>query len=455
MLKSPPPSIPQEQLFAQTAENRFWQNPAEYLALHKPLDDQGRYLHFDQLRHCWRAGLDPRICWSMVKSARLSQQMPILAQDGLRGSAGYVLTPVAQKAISLVDRHATMAALEHMTGHIGENAHFHYLLNDLIEDEAISSSQLEGAATTTAVAKDMLKRNRQPRTPDERMIIGNFKLMQFAWEQRSEPLSLALITRLHEVGVSGIDDASYSPGQFRLNDDVVVQDGDGNTVHVPPPAQALPARLARLAQWVNLAHHERDGVGYLHPMIKAIALHFAIGYEHPFRDGNGRVARALFYWYLFRHDFSAFRYIAISVLLRNAPVKYGKSYLYTETDEMDLTYFIDYQCAVITRALGEFLSLYKQTLTDALRFDHWLEQSSLFDKLSDKQKAILQVALNGIDKEFTAVNVKENLQCSYNTASTALNGLAILGAFEKNKVGREWVFTLRNRAALRERFDGQ
>lgn len=85
-----------------------------------------------------------------------------------------------------------------------------------------------------------------------------------------------------------------------------------------------------------------------------MTLHFAMGYEHPFRDGNGRVARVLFYWFMFKHEFAAFRYIAISLLLRNAPVKYGRSYLHTEADELDLTYFIEFQCAVILRAVVGF-----------------------------------------------------------------------------------------------------
>ncbi len=55
-----------------------------------------------------------------------------------------------------------------MCNKIGEQKHLDYLLNDLIEDEAISSSQLEGAATTTKVAKDMLKRERKPRSIDEK-----------------------------------------------------------------------------------------------------------------------------------------------------------------------------------------------------------------------------------------------------------------------------------------------
>jgi Fic family protein len=455
MIKPPPRPVPPCDLFRQSADNRFWQYPARYLALHTPLDEHGRYLPYDQLRHRWPPELDPRICWSLVKSARSAQQSTILISEGPTFRCTYLLTPLAQRAITCVDRHTTMASLEHISSHIGENAHFHYLLNDLIEDEAISSSQLEGAATTTKVAKDMLKRNRQPRTPDERMIIGNFRLMLFVWEKRTEPLSVELIAELHAVGVGGIDDSKYSPGIFRLNDDVVVQDGDGNTVHVPPPAVDLKDRLQRLADWINTPHHDLEHADYLHPLIKAIGLHFAVGYEHPFRDGNGRVARALFYWHLFRHGFSAFRYIAISVLLRNAPIKYGRSYLHSEMDEMDLTYFIDYQCSIVMRAVSDFLTTYKQTVSDALSFDRWLEQSTMFEKLTDKQKAIFQVALNGIDKEFTAVNVKENLKCSYNTASAALNGLAAQGAFEKNKVGREWVFTLRDRLTLRQMFHEQ
>lgn len=265
----------------------------EYLALLKPLDEQGRYLPFDDLRYRWASGLDSNLCWALVKKARTAQYASLLPLGEPVQWGRFLLTPLAQKAISSVDRRTTTAALEYMSSQIGENAHFSYLLNDLIEDEAISSSQLEGAATTTRVAKDMLKRHRLPRTPDERMVIGNYRMMNFAWEKRNEPLSVELITALHRVGVSGIDDAQYSPGHLRIRDDVVVQDGQGNTVHVPPPAAGLAARLRVLSQWINQSHDDPHRVDHLHPLIKGIALHFALGYEHPFRDGNGRVARAL------------------------------------------------------------------------------------------------------------------------------------------------------------------
>lgn len=416
---------------------------SDYLALLKPLDDQGRYRPFDELRYRWAPGLDPHLCWALVKKARAAQYASLLPLGEPLQWGTFLLTPLAQKAISAVDRQGTTAALEFMTSQIGEHAHFSYLLNDLIEDEAISSSQLEGAATTTRIAKDMLKRKRLPRTPDERMVIGNYRMMNFAWEMRHEALSVELITAMHRVGVDGIDNAQYSPGELRDNDDVVVQDGDGNTVHTPPPAAGLDSRLRMLAAWINQSHNDPEQSQYLHPLIKGIALHFALGYEHPFRDGNGRVARALFYWFMFKNDFSAFRYIAISILLRNAPVKYGRSYLNTEADDLDLTYFIDFQCAVVLRAVRGFAETYRKSLAYADSFDRWLAASGFFERLTEKQRAVFQVAKSGMAKEFTAVNVKENLNCSYNTASATLNGLAELKVFEKRKVGREWVFFLR------------
>jgi Fic family protein len=43
-----------------------------------------------------------------------------------------------------------------------------------LQEEAITSSQLEGAATTHKVAKHMLREQREPRNKGERMILNNY-----------------------------------------------------------------------------------------------------------------------------------------------------------------------------------------------------------------------------------------------------------------------------------------
>lgn len=414
----------------------------DYLEFYQPIDSKGRYLPYDELRFRVPKPLSPALAWEVVKLSRQQQYTYLLPLGDQGQLCPFVLTPTLQKAISFTDRNTTSAAVEWMTSKIGEEQHMKYLLNDLVEDEAISSSQLEGAATTTLVAKDMLKRQRKARTADEKMILGNFAMMRFAWENRGQPLSLDLITELHCVGVEGIEDENYTPGVFRQTDDVAVVGQDGEVVHQPPSAEGINARLERLCDWINTCHDNANTQEYVHPLVKAMALHFAIGFEHPFRDGNGRVARALFYWFMFKSDFAAFRYISISVLLKNAAVKYGKSYLYTETDQMDLTYFFDYQGSVVLKAIEQFTEAYKKSLHDLESFNRLLWESGLVGKMSDKQKTVFHVARSKLHANFTASNVKENLKCSYNTANDVLKGLVELNLFSKEKQGKEWVYNM-------------
>lgn len=439
IIKSPPPTNPNP---FQDIIEKHSDKAGAYLAMSHCVDSKGRYLHFDKLRFRIPKDLDPALAWSVVKQARLRQLTHVLLLGEPPKPCSFLYTPAMHMAISACDQHTTTAALEWMCSKIGESKHLQYLLNDLIEDEAISSSQLEGAATTTKAAKDLLKRKKGPRTPDEKMIIGNFKMMNHAWDFRNHELTLDIISDLHQVGVEGINDDNYRPGEFRNDDNVVVEDGDGQIVHQPPPAKNLENRLKRVIDWINTNHTDMKSQNYIHPMVKAIIIHFIIGYEHPFNDGNGRVARSLFYWYLFKSGFGAFRYIAISTLLKIAPIQYGKSYLYTETDAMDLTYFIDYQCRVIARAIGQFRTTYEATVEGMEKFNTFLYQSGLYGKLSEKQRIVFNVARSGKAEEFTITNVKENLGCAYNTAATALNGLVELKLFEKAKVGNEWVFSM-------------
>lgn len=289
-----PPAV-EANAFASIAKS-YPDKLEQYFEFYNPMDKKGRYLPYDELRHRIDSGLDHKLVWSLTKLSRNRQQTTLIELGEPATPYCYMLTPLIQKAVSEVDRNTTTASLEWISSQIGEKSQLEYLLNDLIEDESISSSQLEGAATTTQVAKELIKRNRKPRSEDERMIVGNYKMMLHAWEMRDQPLSLDLITELHKIGVEGIDDDAYAPGYFRQSNTIHVVNADGAIVHTPPSCENLENRLQAIVAWANSNHDKSDCSDYIHPVIKAIVLHFCIGYEHPFKDGNGRVARALFYW---------------------------------------------------------------------------------------------------------------------------------------------------------------
>lgn len=446
MIKRPPKLTEAQKLFPILELLTEPRSEAEkYSKYQTPVDNKGRYLPYDQFMRRVESGLKHELAWAFTKIARRSVLRPLLKLGQPSTLCSYMPTVSAEIARTLVDQNVTSAALEWTAKKIGEESLFKYLFSDLVEDEAISSSQLEGAVTTTQIAKEMIKRKREPRNMDERMILGNYKMMNYVWEHRESNIDLEFILELHQIGVSGIDDKKYSPGELKKDDDVVVIDQDENIVHQPPPVDGMVKRLTDFFVWVNATHDDSQTVEFIHPLIKAIVIHFTIGYEHPFRDGNGRVARALFYWFMFKKGYAAFRYISISSLLKKSSAKYAKSYLYTETDDMDMTYFIDYQCSVIMRAVAAFKAHSQKTIENIESFNTWLFNSGIYGKLSEKQKVVFQVAKSNPNTIFTARYIEEKLHCSYNTAATVLNGLVDLNLFDKQKDGKEWIYSLRDK----------
>ena len=123
--------------------------------------------------------------------------------------------------------------------------------------------------------------------------------------------------------------------------------------HQRSPSRSAGCRRTSRPRRRNLAAFANTNANpFIHPVIKAIALHFAIGFVHPFVDGNGRTARAIFYWYMLKEGYAAFEYLPISRILIRAPMNYARAYLYTETDDGDLTYFNHYQLQAILRAIS-------------------------------------------------------------------------------------------------------
>ena len=81
-----------------------------------------------------------------------------------------------------------------------------------------------------------------------------------------------------------------------------------------------------------------------------------IGYVHPFKDGNGRTARALFYWFLLKKGYALVKNISISRVILESRTQYDKAFLKTEKDDNDLNYFIAYSIKNIRIAFEKLLN---------------------------------------------------------------------------------------------------
>jgi Fic family protein len=309
----------------------------------------------------------------------------------------------------------------------------HYLVRSLME-EAITSSQLEGAATTREVAKEMIRTGRQPRDTDERMIFNNFSTMQRIMELKKAPLTADMIFEIHRLITDKTLQNPGAAGRFRNSDErITIANLEGDIFHDPPPSSELPERLKTMCDFAN-------GVlpGYfVHPVVRSIILHFWLAYDHPFVDGNGRTARALFYWAMLHNGYWLFEFISISTVLRKAPVKYGLSFLYTETDDNDLTYFIVAQARVIAEAIKKLHEYIDEKTLELHELETQLQALHLFNH---RQVDLIRHALKHPFQHYDIESHKVSHNIAYETARTDLLDLHVRGILDLKKSGRQMLF---------------
>jgi Fic family protein len=402
------------------------------------LDHDGRYRHWDKIRFLKPpAPLTREQMWTLAKFTRLGSRRLLPFDDKIGGDFHFVQIGRFLRSLHEIDSNArgTIGVPGPAANAEGRDA---YLQRSLIE-EPFSSSVLEGAATTRDIAKRLIEEGRTPKTVDERMVLNNYRAMEFIREHRHEPLSVERILELHRILTEGTLERPEKCGVFRAKDDDVrvVDSTTGETLHMPPSAEQLPARIARLCQFANSESTKGE---FLHPVIRAIILHFMLAYDHPFWDGNGRCARALFYWCVLRHGYWLLEYVSISAVLRRSPSQYGLAFLYTETDDGDVTYFIDHQLGVVERALAD-LQAYLDRKASELR-DLQRTFANLEGRLNRRQFQIMQDALKRPNAQYDIAAHEKLHGVSYLTARSDLERLAELGFLRKIKRGVKSVFVV-------------
>ncbi|MHB1157498.1 MAG: Fic family protein [Phycisphaerales bacterium] len=309
-----------------------------------------------------------------------------------------------------------------------------YMVRSLIE-ESITSSQIEGAVTTRRIAKDMIRSGRPPRDTSEQMILNNYAAMKIIADKDRKPdLSPDFIFDLHRTLVENTLDDPTAAGRLRRTDERIdIVDAYGEVMHDPPLADELPSRLNALCQFAN---GTSPGY-YIHPVVRSIILHFWLAYDHPFVDGNGRCARALFYWSMLKQGYWLSEYISISEVIRKARTQYGLAFLYTETDDNDLTYFIDYHLRVIEKAVQQLLAYVQRKQREQKAVENLLRSSV---NLNHRQQALLSHALRHANAEYTVQSHQTSHNIVYETARQDLLDLAKRGLLTQRKIKRMWHF---------------
>jgi Fic family protein len=401
-------------------------------------DTSDSYVHWDKLQHLEPPGnLSSEEWWLGIKTRRGAEArtLPLRSTEGNYFSYG--LPDLVLRRLHRIDQRASgeVAMGEVVTSE--RQAGQRFLVNSLME-EAIRSSQLEGATTSRRVAKEMLRTNREPMNRSERMIANNYRALRFMREEMGETLSVDDVLELHRIVTEGtLDNPSAAgrlqqPGEERVA--VFDRDDDDQPIHEPPPAEQLPERMRLFCDFAN---ESGDGDRFIHPVVQAILLHFWLAYDHPFEDGNGRTARILFFWRMQRHGYWLIEYLPISPIIRNAPAKYARAFMETESDENDATYFLIHQLDVIERALDRHDVYIQRKIAEVRDVERLLQDA---DGLNHRQLALLTDAVRHPDGVYSFDSHAISHRVTHETARGDLGDLANRGLLTQRRVGRRYIF---------------
>lgn len=391
------------------------------------------YLHWDEMPMRFKdIRFNLKLLWGYAKLVREFNTRPIKI-NGV--TLRYVPTPQIEKELHDLDMRVG-GKFDFEARLQSTDLKRKYLVNSLME-EAIASSQLEGAATTRIVAKQMLRENRKPRNQSEQMIVNNYTTMMYIKENTrpGQPLTIELIKEIHKrITKDTLEQKEYE-GAFRTDNEVKVFSKDDNQIiHEPPDYRSIDKLMEQVCSFANSEPAEF----YLHPVVKAIVLHYMIGYIHPFNDGNGRTARALFYWHLISQKYERLEYVAVSTAIKSAPSKYMRAYLYSETDNNDITYFVKFNLRQIDIALKSFEDYIQKKIS---------ENKMIFETIRNNpdlnfRQADVIIDMSKNERPMTLSEMQERYNITYQTARTDLLGLSNLGYLHTHKKGKQFIFLL-------------
>ncbi len=375
------------------------------------------YLYWDKIKYKpIPKGLTAEEFWSVIKLIRKAQSKKtfISAENGQPFT--WIKMPELEEFLHNVDLNMG-GNLFMYSKDVNEKSKYQFISRGIME-EAIASSQLEGANTTRQAAKKLLLEGRKPRDHSEAMIVNNHEAMQAVEnDYKNKEINLSSILELHAV-LTKDNLPPEEQGRFRTDEDKIVVDDKikGVIYHVGPKMAFVHEQIKRLVDFAN----DKTSEPFTHPIIKATMLHFWIAYLHPFVDGNGRLARLLFYWYLLKKNYWAFSYLPISKVIKKSAVSYGQAYLYTEQDELDLTYFIDYNVQKVKIAIADFEKYLDEKSKENSKMNKLTKSSHRFN---DRQIQLLQYLSQ---KREESTTVKAHVTIYRVTKATAIKDLKAL-----------------------------
>ena len=351
-----------------------------------------RYLSREEIAYRLPVSMPISQFWPVMEGARKKAaiSLPLKAQNGQ--PFWFVINKTIEAQCDAV---AEIARRSFVFDELSEQ-----IMEEATIDEAVWSSVIEGAFTSKADAARIIRQDKTPTNKSEQMVKNNYQALLYVLDHLDDPITAQTLIDIARIVTHEASDEMVEG--FRTIPVYVT--GREGVVYTPPEAAAVPTMMDDLIAFI--AESE------LHPLLKACIAHFYFVYVHPFTDGNGRTARALSYMMLLRTGYDFFRYFSISGLIAEERSRYYKSMRQVEMSGNDMTYFIDYYSAMLSRSVGKM----KEHLLGHVLTEKCMKTLEATGRLNDRQIKGARWLLEGKPGQVTVDAWKKKFRTATETA---------------------------------------
>jgi len=220
-----------------------------------------------------------------------------------------------------------------------------------------SSNRIEGIVIKNQRLKELMAEKTTPQNRSENEVAAYRSVLSLIHSSASDiMIRPGVIRQLHQMLYS------FSPGEggkWKFNDHEITEKHPDGTVHVrfkPTPAILTDEAMNNLCKNFSLAMEEKNPHELI--IIAAFILDFLC--IHPFRDGNGRMARLLTLLCLYQAGYNVGRFISLEKIIEETKDSYYdtlyKSSIGWHEGQHNILPWLEYFLGTILKAYREFES---------------------------------------------------------------------------------------------------
>lgn len=214
------------------------------------------------------------------------------------------------------------------------------LVKDAMARAAWGSTAIEGCTLSLEAIRGLLEGKEATGYPSRHAQMAQNYLKALTWLQKrgkSLLISEKDILFLHKlIAENAVDDGPV--GAYRKHD---VRAG----LYICPSWRQAPTLNKGLLAWLNTPANELPAV------FSSAILHLRFVEIHPFRDGNGRVARALATWQLYRMGFDTLHIVAVDEILMENRSLYIKNLQRVQVEKKDMGGWLEFMAEAVLETL--------------------------------------------------------------------------------------------------------